>query len=153
MLTNLTAEARTFDATGKTITPGFTDTHRRTFTCASDPNKTYFQARVKLTTIRTITDSWQTAFKTLGSNINLVEYQLRYAGPYWTPEDVYISQLTGLYEAEALEQLASLQFSTTRTTPGAPHTPKLACAAAWTRAHECTVSGLSHGSFTLPQAG
>ncbi|EAW25697.1 putative chlorohydrolase family protein [Aspergillus fischeri NRRL 181] len=48
--------------------------------------------------------AWQTAFKTLGSNTSLAEYFVRYgefspAKKIFTPEDVYIGQLTGLYES------------------------------------------------------
>lgn len=64
------------DCIGKIISPGFIDTHRH---------------------------GWQTAFKTIGSNTSLAEYFLRYgeyvANSYFTPEDVYIGQLAGLYEA------------------------------------------------------
>ncbi|TLD11354.1 hypothetical protein PgNI_05449 [Pyricularia grisea] len=64
------------DATGKIITPGFIDTHRH---------------------------GWQTAFKTLGSNTSLTEYFGRYgefaSASQWDADDVYISQLAGLYEA------------------------------------------------------
>lgn len=46
---------------------------------------------------------WQTVFKTMGSNTTLAEYALRFgasvAAPLFTPEDLYISQLTGIYEA------------------------------------------------------
>jgi len=70
--------AQVIDCTNKIITPGFVDTHRH---------------------------GWQTAFKTLGSNTTLVEYATRYsafvAQPLFTPEDLYISQLTGIYEALA----------------------------------------------------
>ena len=64
------------DATNDIITPGFIDTHRH---------------------------GWQTAFKTLGSNTTLAEYFKRYgefaaAGGY-TKEQVFISQLAGIYEA------------------------------------------------------
>lgn len=66
------------DATGKILTPGFIDTHRH---------------------------GWQTAFKTLGSNTSLVEYFARYgefaSAGKWSAEDVYNSQLAGLYEAAA----------------------------------------------------
>ncbi|GIJ92652.1 hypothetical protein Asppvi_001930 [Aspergillus pseudoviridinutans] len=62
---------------GKIIAPGFVDTHRH---------------------------AWQTAFKTLGSNTSLAEYFVRYgefspAKKIFTPEDVYIGQLTGLCES------------------------------------------------------
>lgn len=67
------------DCAGKIISPGFIDTHRH---------------------------GWQTAFKTIGSNTSLAEYFLRYgeyvAGSYFTPEDVYIGQLAGLYEGKLL---------------------------------------------------
>lgn len=65
------------DATGKIITPGMCSSHLH---------------------------AWQTVFKTLGSNTSLVEYFSRYgefaAAPLFrdSPDDVYISQLAGLYE-------------------------------------------------------
>ncbi|PYH76640.1 amidohydrolase family protein [Aspergillus uvarum CBS 121591] len=64
------------NTTGDIITPGFIDTHRH---------------------------SWQTAYKTIASNTTLAEYFDRYGefavnGEY-SAEDVYISQLAGLYEA------------------------------------------------------
>jgi cytosine/adenosine deaminase-related metal-dependent hydrolase len=66
------------DCTDKIITPGFIDTHRH---------------------------GWQTVFKTLGSNTTLAEYATRYSAlvsqPLFTPDDLYISQLTGIYEAMA----------------------------------------------------
>lgn len=74
----LTNSTEVIDCTNKIITPGFVDTHRH---------------------------GWQTVFKTLGSNTTLGEYFFRYsanvAAPLFTPEDVYISQLTGIYEALA----------------------------------------------------
>ena len=64
------------DITGDIITPGFIDTHRH---------------------------GWETAYKTLASNTTLAQYMLRYSefasDGRWTPEQVYISQLAGLYEA------------------------------------------------------
>ena len=64
------------DATGKIISPGFINTHQHL---------------------------WQTAFKTIASNTTLVEYFQRYgsSGPsiqHFTPEDKYLSQLTGSLE-------------------------------------------------------
>lgn len=71
-------DAEKIDVTGKIITPGFIDTHRH---------------------------GWQTGFKTLGANTTLAEYFQLY-GQYvpavaenFTAEDVYLGQLTGLYEA------------------------------------------------------
>lgn len=65
------------NTTNDIISAGFIDTHRH---------------------------SWQTAFKTLGSNTTLLEYFQRYAPSspaqrVFTPEDVYLSQLLGYYEA------------------------------------------------------
>lgn len=69
-------DVQTVDVTGQIITPGFIDTHRHT---------------------------WQTAFKTLGSNTTLLEYYARYFGPvpasHFQPNDVYLGQLVGLYES------------------------------------------------------
>ncbi|CAH0047557.1 unnamed protein product [Clonostachys solani] len=66
------------DCTNKIITPGFIDTHRH---------------------------GWQTVYKTMGSNTTLPDYLWRYsavvAQPLFTPDDLYISQLVGLYEAVA----------------------------------------------------
>ncbi|KAH0388215.1 Metallo-dependent hydrolase, partial [Aureobasidium melanogenum] len=61
---------------GKIVSPGFIDTHRH---------------------------SWQTAYKTLGSNTTLAEYFIRYgeftqAGTVFDPDDIYIGTLAGLYE-------------------------------------------------------
>lgn len=68
--------SQTVDVTDQIITPGFIDTHRH---------------------------SWQTAFKTLGSNTTLLEYYARYFGPvpasHFRPEDVYLGQILGLYES------------------------------------------------------
>jgi len=73
----LPSNLTTIDTTNDILTPGFIDTHRH---------------------------SWQTAFKTLGSNTTLLEY-LPYFGTtsaaatQFSAEDVYIGQLAGLYEA------------------------------------------------------
>ncbi|KAK3345991.1 amidohydrolase [Lasiosphaeria hispida] len=74
----LPSATETVDVSGKIITPGFIDTHRHL---------------------------WQTGLKTLGSNTSLVEYFSRY-GAYpatglLTPDDVYLGQLTGIYESLA----------------------------------------------------
>ena len=93
---NLPDDTEVVDCKNKIITPGFIDTHRH---------------------------GWQTVFKTLGSNTTLAEYAYRYsalvAQPLFTPDDVYISQLTGLYEA--------LNAGVTTTLDHAHHT--------WTREH------------------
>jgi cytosine/adenosine deaminase-related metal-dependent hydrolase len=73
----LPSDLEVVDATNDIISTGFIDTHRH---------------------------SWQTAFKTLGSNTTLMTYFERYGtdspvGRVLTPEDVYIGQLAGLYEA------------------------------------------------------
>ncbi|KAH7098093.1 amidohydrolase family protein [Auriculariales sp. MPI-PUGE-AT-0066] len=72
---DLPADTERVEAAGKIITPGFIDTHRH---------------------------GWQTAFKTLASNITLAEYFVKLsefvAGDIYSPEDVYIGQLAGLYE-------------------------------------------------------
>lgn len=65
------------DITGKILSTGFIDTHRH---------------------------GWQTALKTVGSNTSMAEYFARYGDfslpiQHYTPEDVYIGQLAGLYEA------------------------------------------------------
>jgi cytosine/adenosine deaminase-related metal-dependent hydrolase len=64
------------DCTNKIITPGFVDTHRH---------------------------GWQTVFKTMASNTTLGDYFFRYgspvAQPLFTPDDVYISQKVGIFEA------------------------------------------------------
>ena len=74
--TDIPAGAEIVDATDKILTPGFIDTHRH---------------------------GWQTAYKTLASNTSLVEYFSRYgefaSAGKWSAEDVYNSQLAGLYEA------------------------------------------------------
>ncbi|KAF4454308.1 Amidohydrolase [Fusarium albosuccineum] len=79
------------DASGKILTPGFIDTHRH---------------------------GWQTLFKTMMSNITLVEYFGRFsefaAAGRLDAEQVYISQLAGLYE--------SLNAGTTTSLDHAHHT-------------------------------
>ncbi|KAI2628193.1 amidohydrolase [Xylaria nigripes] len=74
--TGLPAGTEIVDCTHKIITPGFIDTHRH---------------------------GWQTGLKTLGSNTTLLEYLVSFsspaAGPFYTAEDVYVSQLAGLLEA------------------------------------------------------
>lgn len=63
--------------TGKIICPGFVDTHRHL---------------------------WQSAFRTIGSNTTLGDYFVRF-GEYassqggFTPEDIYLGQLMGVYES------------------------------------------------------
>ncbi|THU88510.1 Metallo-dependent hydrolase [Dendrothele bispora CBS 962.96] len=62
---------------GKIISPGFIDTHKH---------------------------GWQTAYKTIASNTTLAEYFVRYgefsqAKTVFTPEDIYLGQLVGIYEA------------------------------------------------------
>ncbi|GJC93234.1 amidohydrolase [Colletotrichum higginsianum] len=79
------------DAAGKIIAPGFVDTHRH---------------------------GWQTLFKTMFSNITLIEYFLHFgeaasAGRV-DAEQVYIGQLAGLYE--------SLNAGTTTSLDHAHHT-------------------------------
>ncbi|KAI5456932.1 amidohydrolase-like protein [Mariannaea sp. PMI_226] len=73
---NLPNGVEIIDVSGQIVTPGFVDTHRH---------------------------GWQTAFKTLASNTTLAEYFFRYgsyaAARHFRPEDVYIGQLAGLYEA------------------------------------------------------
>ncbi|KAI0399148.1 amidohydrolase [Xylaria palmicola] len=70
------ADAEVVDCTHKIISPGFIDTHRH---------------------------GWQTALKTLGSNTTLANYFFTFsspaAGPLYTADDVYVSQLAGLLEA------------------------------------------------------
>lgn len=72
----LPAGTERVDVTGQIVTPGFIDTHRH---------------------------GWQTAYKTIGSNTTLAEYVGRYgefaAASHWTADDVYNSQLAGLYES------------------------------------------------------
>lgn len=74
--TNGGDELEVVDVTGKIITPGFIDTHRH---------------------------GWQTSLKTLASNVTLWDYFQRFSeyasAGLFTADDVYISQLAGLYEA------------------------------------------------------
>jgi cytosine/adenosine deaminase-related metal-dependent hydrolase len=69
-------EREVIDVTGKIITPGFVDTHRH---------------------------GWQTSLKTLVANSPLWDYLQRFsefaAAGLLTADDVYISQLAGLYES------------------------------------------------------
>lgn len=69
-------EREVIDVTGKIITPGFVDTHRH---------------------------GWQTSLKTLIANSPLWDYLQRFsefaAAGLLTADDVYISQLAGLYES------------------------------------------------------
>ncbi|ATY58602.1 amidohydrolase family [Cordyceps militaris] len=75
-LLDLTADTLHVNATDQIITPGFIDTHRH---------------------------GWQTALKTMGSNTTLLDYFARYgefaAAAHFQPEDVYLGQLMGLWEA------------------------------------------------------
>jgi cytosine/adenosine deaminase-related metal-dependent hydrolase len=71
------ANAEVIDAKGTIITPGFVDTHRH---------------------------GWQTMYRTLAANITLPSYywsmsEYAVSPLYWTPEDIYVSQLMGAYEA------------------------------------------------------
>lgn len=75
--TTLPTDLRIINSTNDILTPGFIDTHRH---------------------------SWQTALKTLGSNATLIDYFPKFGFPgapstTFSPEDVHISQLAGLYEA------------------------------------------------------
>jgi len=75
--TRIPEGTETVHVTGKIITPGFIDTYKH---------------------------GWRTAFKTLGSNTSLIEYFNRYgeftaAKLNYTAEDVYVGQITGIYEA------------------------------------------------------
>lgn len=73
---SLPSDTVTIDVTDKIISPGFVDTHRH---------------------------GWQTFFKTIASNTTLVEYFGRYgefaSAGLIDADDVYISQLAGIYEA------------------------------------------------------
>ncbi|PNS19810.1 hypothetical protein CAC42_7777 [Sphaceloma murrayae] len=73
----LPPDTETVDITGDIISTGFVDTHRHV---------------------------WQTAYRSIGSNTSLAEYLVLYSpfgSPYraWTPDDIYISQLMGWYDA------------------------------------------------------
>ncbi|CAI6038056.1 unnamed protein product [Clonostachys chloroleuca] len=74
-LLNTPPDAETVNVSGQIITPGFIDTHRH---------------------------EWSTAWKTIISNTTLLEFFVRYrdAAPLlgFTPDDVYLSKLAGLYE-------------------------------------------------------
>ncbi|KAH6687778.1 amidohydrolase family protein [Plectosphaerella plurivora] len=69
------ADTEVIDVAGKIITPGFVDTHRH---------------------------SWQSAWRTLGSNLTMWDYFHRRFNPQGTavfePEDIYNAHLMGMYE-------------------------------------------------------
>ncbi|RSL43758.1 hypothetical protein CEP54_014961 [Fusarium duplospermum] len=75
--TNISSDTEIIPVTGMIISPGFIDTHRHT---------------------------WQTIYRTLASNITLAEYFSRYS-PFsealglFSPEDFYLSQMVGIFEA------------------------------------------------------
>lgn len=74
---NVTRETEVVDTRGKIISPGFIDTHRH---------------------------GWQTSLRAIGSNTTIAEYFQRYgefglSSTAFSADDIYISQLTGLYEA------------------------------------------------------
>ncbi|KAJ4129461.1 hypothetical protein NW765_016334 [Fusarium oxysporum] len=75
-LSSVPRDTKIIDATGKIITPGFIDTHRH---------------------------GWHTLFKTLMSNTTIAEYFGRFSefasAGRLNADQVYISQLAGLYEA------------------------------------------------------
>jgi cytosine/adenosine deaminase-related metal-dependent hydrolase len=68
--------------------------------------------------VNTHSHLWQTAYRTIASNTSLWEYFNRYSeyasSYFFEPEDVYIGQLMGLYEA--------LDAGTTTTLDHAHHT-------------------------------
>jgi cytosine/adenosine deaminase-related metal-dependent hydrolase len=74
--TKIPKDVERIDITGKILSPGMIDTHKH---------------------------GWQTALKTLASNTTLPEYFHRYsqyvAGAIYNADDVYLSQVVGLYEA------------------------------------------------------
>ncbi|KAI9727400.1 MAG: hypothetical protein M1834_008406 [Cirrosporium novae-zelandiae] len=74
---NVTSDVEVIDAKDTIISPGFVDTHRH---------------------------GWQTVYRTLAPNITLAAYywslgEFGVARFIFDPEDVYISQLVGIYEA------------------------------------------------------
>ncbi|KAH6988105.1 hypothetical protein BKA56DRAFT_630056 [Ilyonectria sp. MPI-CAGE-AT-0026] len=81
-------ETKLIDVSGRILTPGFVDTHRH---------------------------GWQTIFKTMMSNITLVEYFGRFSeyasAGRLDSEQVYISQLAGLYEALSAGTTTSLDHA------------------------------------------
>ncbi|KAF5249662.1 hypothetical protein FANTH_4970 [Fusarium anthophilum] len=76
------------DAAGKIITPGFIDTHRH---------------------------NWQAGWRTMGSNITIVDYLHRNLAPertkFITPEDIYNAQLYGAYEGLSVGTTTSLEHA------------------------------------------
>lgn len=91
---DIPSDTELVDCTNQIITPGFVDTHRH---------------------------GWQTVFKTMGSNTTLADYALRFsalvAAPLFTPQDLYISQLTGIYEALAAGVTTTVDFAHHTWTP------------------------------------
>ncbi|KAI0197806.1 amidohydrolase [Astrocystis sublimbata] len=73
---DIPSDTEIIDCAHKIISPGFIDTHRH---------------------------GWQTALKTLGSNTTLADYMMTLsspaAGPLYTADDAYLSELAGLLEA------------------------------------------------------
>ncbi len=87
--TRIPAGAEIVDLSGKILIPGFVDTHRH---------------------------GWQTVFKTMAPNTNLIEFFNRYSSYvapfFWNATDVYDSQLAGLYEALNAGVTSSLDHAT-----------------------------------------
>ena len=87
--TKVPAGAEIFNLEGKILTAGFIDTHRH---------------------------GWQTVFKTMAPNTNLIEFFGRYSSYvapfFWNATDVYDSQLAGLYEALNAGVTSSLDHAT-----------------------------------------
>ncbi|KAI1175656.1 amidohydrolase [Nemania sp. FL0916] len=119
------ADAEIVDCTHKIITPGFVDTHRH---------------------------GWQTAFKTLGSNATLAAYGLSFsafvAGPLYTAEDVYNSELAGLLEAVNAGVTTTLDhahhmWSTDRAEAGLNACVESGARVFWAAAIESTQPGYS----------